>query len=281
MIFDDTPCTLGEGVLWHPDRNALIWFDILSKRMFLKPLGGVRQHWDFPDHVSAAGLVDADRIIVASSRALSLFDLRDGTYDMLVPLEADNPVTRSNDGRADPQGGFWIGTMGLEAEKGAGTIWRYWRGDLRPLFPGLTITNAICFAPDGGHAFFADTDTSLIRRVRLDGNGWPVGEAEPFIDLSSQGLSPDGAVIDAEGGLWSAQWGAGRVARYDRDGRFDRAIPLPASQTSCPGFGGHDLRTLFVTTARDGLDAPTEQDGCTFAVEAGVAGQPEHRVLLG
>lgn len=281
MIFDDTRCTLGEGVLWHGDRAALIWFDILSRRMYLKPLGGPRQQWDFPDHVSAAGIVDADRVIVASTGALSLMDLRDGSTTLLTPLEADNPLTRSNDGRADPQGGFWIGTMGLNAEPKAGAIWRFWRGELRPLFRGITISNAICFTPDGEHACFADTDIGVIQRVRLDRDGWPLGEPEVFIDLRPEGLNPDGAVIDAEGGLWSAQWGAGRVARYDRDGRFDRAISLPASQISCPGFGGSDLATLFLSSARVDLPEPGAQDGCTFAVDAGVIGQAENRVLLG
>ncbi|WP_405404538.1 SMP-30/gluconolactonase/LRE family protein [Paracoccus sp. Ld10] len=280
MIFDDTPCTLGEGALWHPDRQSMIWFDIIGRRMFEKPLDGVRRHWDFADPVSAAGIVDADRVIVASSRALSLFDLRDGTAQVLVPLEADNPVTRSNDGRADPQGGYWIGTMGLNAEPGAGSIWRFHRGELRLLFPDITITNAICFSPDGDLAHFAGTDRSTIWQVRLDRDGWPVGDPQVFIDLSAEGLNPDGAVIDADGGLWSAQWGAGRVARYDRQGQFDRAIDLPAPHVSCPAFGGPDLTTLFATTARQGLDDPRDTDGCTYAVPAGVTGQREHRVIL-
>lgn len=281
MIFDDTQCRLGEGVLWHSDRNALIWFDILSKRMYCKPLGGARQHWQFDDHVSAAGIVDRDHVIVASSRALSLVGLADGSRQLLVPLEADNPLTRSNDGRADPQGGFWIGSMGLEGQAGAGSIWRFYKGELRRLFEDITITNATCFTPEGDLAHFADTDLGMIWQVALDAQGWPKGDPQPFIDLSAEGLNPDGAVIDSEGGLWSAQWGAGRVARYDRQGRFDRAIELPAPQTTCPGFGGADLTTLFVTTARDGLDDPTPKDGCTFALPSDARGQREHRVILG
>ncbi|GLC62183.1 hypothetical protein PLESTB_001849400 [Pleodorina starrii] len=244
-------------------------------------MDGARRHWDFADPVSAAGIVDADRIIVASSRALSLVDLRDGAAQILVPLEADNLVTRSNDGRADPQGGFWIGTMGLNAEPGAGSIWRFHRGELRRLFPDITITNAICFSPEGDLAHFADTDRSTIWQVRLDRDGWPAGDPQVFIDLNAKGLNPDGAVIDAQGGLWSAQWGAGRVARYDRQGRFDRAIDLPAPHVSCPAFGGADLTTLFATTARQGLDDPRDTDGCTYAVPAGFTGQREHRVILG
>lgn len=280
MIFDDTPCTLGEGALWHSDLNALIWFDILCKRMYLKPMGGTRRHWDFDEHVSAAGIVDADRLIVASSRALMLFDLRDGSRQDLTPLEADNTVTRSNDGRADPQGGFWIGTMGLNAEEGAGSIWRFHKGQLRKLFGDITITNAICFAPSGDAACFTDTAKGVIMRVGLDADGWPIGEAEPFIDLRAEGLNPDGAVMDAEGGLWSAQWGASRVARYDAEGRFDRAVMLPVAHISCPAIGGVDLDMLFATSARQGLDDPGPDDGCTFAVPLGCKGQPEHRVIL-
>lgn len=295
MIFDDTPCTLGEGALWHSDRGALIWFDILEKRMHMKApasgphtsagqssadQAGAHQVWDFPDHVSAAGIVDRDRLVVASSRALSLFDLRDGSCRDLVPLEADNPKTRSNDGRADPHGGFWIGTMGLNAEPGAGSIWRYFRGQLRRLFTDITITNAICFAPDGGHGHFAETATGVISRVALDADGWPIGAAEPFIDLSAEGLNPDGAVIDADGCLWSAQWGASRVACYDTKGNYLRSVAFPASQISCPAFGGAGLRTLYATSARQGLERPGSADGCTFAADAGATGQPERRVIL-
>ncbi|MBW7055642.1 SMP-30/gluconolactonase/LRE family protein [Paracoccus bogoriensis] len=281
MIFDDTTCTLGEGALWHGDRGALIWFDILEKRLHMKAPGGALQVWDFPDHVSAAGIVDRDRLVVASSRALILFDLRDGSRRDLVALEADNPVTRSNDGRADPQGGFWIGTMGLNAEPGAGSIWRYYRGELRRLFGGITITNAICFSPDGHKAHFADTAEGIIRRVMLDEEGWPISEPLPFIDLRAEGLNPDGAVIDAEGRLWSAQWGASRVACYDAHGRFIRALAFPASQISCPAFGGAGLRTLHATSARVDLKKPRPEDGMTFAVTTEAAGQAEHRVIIG
>lgn len=280
MIFDDTRCRLGEGALWHSDLNALIWFDILSKRMYLKSMDGPRRHWDFDTYVSAAGIVDKHRLIVASSQALILFDLRDGSQSTLTLLEADNPVTRSNDGRADPQGGFWIGTMGLNAEDKAGSIWRYYRGQLRRMFSDITITNAICFAPEGDAACFADTATGVIKRVALDADGWPTGDPQTFIDLKAEGLNPDGAVMDADGGLWSAQWGAAQVARYRSDGQFDHAIALPAEHISCPAIGGPHLDILFATSATQGLDTPGPDDGRTFFVKIDGKGQPEHRVRL-
>jgi len=176
MIFDDTQCILGEGPLWHPERGELLWFDILGKRLHIKG-----RHWQFSRYVSAAGWVDDNRLLMADSIGLHLFDLADGTADQVAELEADNPITRSNDGRADPWGGFWIGTMGINAEEGAGAIYRYYRGEVRKLFDGITISNAICFSPDGSHAYFCDTKTRKIMRQPLaDKDGWPKGDPDIY-----------------------------------------------------------------------------------------------------
>jgi sugar lactone lactonase YvrE len=99
-----------------------------------------------------------------------------------------------------------------------------------------------------------------------------------FVDLSDEGLNPDGAVVDAQGCLWSAQWGAGRVARYDEKGEFSSAVSVGGVQASCPAFGGAKLDTLFVTTAKVGLDG--DKDGLTYAVKVDAVGQAEHRVIL-
>ncbi|BBU57818.1 hypothetical protein KU6B_40830 [Mameliella alba] len=114
-----TRCTLGEGALWHPDRNSFLWFDILGHRLYEHD-GQQERHWQFDRAVSAAGIVDAKRLLIASERDLFLFDLDVATESRLCDLEADNPVTRSNDGRADPLGGFWIGTMGYGGEPAPG-----------------------------------------------------------------------------------------------------------------------------------------------------------------
>ncbi|MEO0380155.1 MAG: SMP-30/gluconolactonase/LRE family protein [Pseudomonadota bacterium] len=275
-VFDNCPCALGEGPLWHPTRKALFWFDILGKTLHCK--GAARQSWTFDEYVSACGWVDEQTLLMASASGLWRFDVEGGSRDLVAPLEADNPATRSNDGRADPQGGFWIGTMGIKAEACAGAIYRYYRGEVRKLFDEITISNAICFAPDGRRAYFADTFSQRIQSVALDDAGWPDGTPEVFVDLRADGLNPDGAVIDANGNLWNAQWGAGRVACYDPDGAFLRSIEVPASQTTCPAFGGPDGDTLFVTSAGHG--AQDAQGGMTFSMDAGVSGQQEHQVIL-
>ncbi len=282
-IHDNRPCGLGEGPLWHPERGQLYWFDITASRMLTISDAGPEE-WHFPDMVSAAGWVDRDQLLVAGERGLFLFNLATGASKPVMRLEADNPVTRSNDGRADPQGGFWIGTMGKQLEKGAGAIYRYYRGELRRLFAQITITNAICFSPDGRTAHFTDTVTGRVMRVALDAQGWPVGEPQLYLDLAPEGLNPDGAVIDAEGRMWLAEWGAARVAAYAPDGARVQVVSFPAPHCSCPAFGGADLTTLFCTTALQGMDdaarAAFPQAGMTFAAAGVARGQAEHRVIL-
>ena len=196
-----------------------------------------------------------------------------------MPLEADQPLTRSNDGRADPWGGFWIGTMGFNAERGAGAIYRYYKGALRQLFAEITISNAICFSPDRRFAYYTDTPTRQIMRVPLDAaEGWPSAPPEVFVDLKKDKRNPDGAVVDSDGCLWNAQWGAAQVARYSPDGSLLQTVDIPAAQATCPAFGGADLRTLFVTSAAQGRDEA--EDGQTFQLASDVRGQREHRIIL-
>ncbi len=275
--FDDRACTLGEGPLWHPERQQLFWFDIMNRQLLSRE-DGEPKTWQFDEHVSAAGWVSRSELLVASQSALFVFNVDTQASTLVCDLEADTPGNRSNDGRADPAGGFWIGTMGLKAEVGAGSIYRFYKGELRRLFGGLSITNAICFAPDGRTAYFADTMTKAIRQVALDADGWPAEDPVLFADLAGENLNPDGAVVDAEGYLWNAQWGAGRVARYSPDGCFTGEISFPARQTSCPAFGGADLQTLFVTSAAVDLDGDAE--GRTYFAQTQVRGQTENRVIL-
>ncbi|HBZ45265.1 MAG TPA: gluconolactonase [Maritimibacter sp.] len=278
-VFDNRLCELGEGPLWHPVREQFFWFDIMGKRL-LSRVGARLLSWSFDEHVSAAGWIDRETLLIATETALRRFDIESGAHEPVTRLEADDPVTRSNDGRADPMGGFWIGTMGKAAEPGAGAIYRFYQGALEPLFPEITIPNSICFSPDGRRAYFADTPSRCIRVQTLDSEGWPEGAPEVFVDLSDEGLNPDGSVVDAEGGLWNAQWGAGRVARYLPDGRFDRAVALGGRHASCPAFGGPDLRRMIVTTAREGMRDPDAAQGVVYEVDPGVCGQAEHRVVV-
>jgi sugar lactone lactonase YvrE len=284
-IYDARRCALGEGFLWHPERAQPFWFDILGFRLLSRD-GDRELAWDFGEHVSAAGWVDRETLIVASETGLWRFGIESGAREFLGHLTPDAPHLRSNDGRADPWGGFWIGTMGKRAEAKAGGIWRYYRGELRAVVPALSIPNALSFDASREIGYFADTAVGTVWSVPLDpASGWPKDEPRVFLDLAAEGLSPDGAVVDADGRFWSAQWGAGQVACYAPDGRFVHAERFPAPQLTCPGFGGASLRTLYVTSAREGMSAEAlaaaPAAGATFAREVEARGLPEPRVVLG
>ncbi len=278
-VFSATRCALGEGPMWHPERAELFWFDILGKRLYAKGANGER-YWQFEEHVSAAGRVDRDILLIASETGLYRFDIASGERNLVAALEVDNPVTRSNDGRADPWGGFWIGTMGKKEELGAGAIYRFFRGELRKLVTGVTISNSICFAPDRSAAYYTDTKIGKIMRQPLAASdGWPLGAAQVFLNIGhGDDLGVDGSVIDSEGCLWNAQWGGSRVVRYALDGELLKIVNLPTPQVSCPAFGGDDLRTLYITTAADGVEG--DAAGMTYAIRIDVAGQADPEVQI-
>jgi sugar lactone lactonase YvrE len=279
QVLDARICELGEGPLWHPLQKRWYWFDILNSRLLGQDDAG-EYIWQFDEMVSAAGWIDKTHLVVASETQLFKFNTATGEQTHLHALEADNKVTRSNDGRADPWGGFWIGTMGKKAEPGAGAIYRYYAGQLRQLYRDITISNAICFAHDQSYAYFTDTPTKQIMRQPLDNEGWPTGTATVWVDLTTTEYNPDGAVVDADNHLWNAQWGASRVARYNPQGEFVEALSIGASQTSCPAFGGAEFTQMLVTTAAEGLGAEDPLAGQTFITSCSATGRAEYQVKI-
>ncbi len=283
QIYDHRICELGEGPLWHPEREQLFWFDVLGQKM-LSQHKGEALLWRFPEMVSAAAWVAKDVLLIAGERDLFLFDIETEEMETLCDLEAENRNTRSNDGRADPQGGFWIGTMGKKAEKGAGAIYRFYKGELRCLFKDITISNSICFTPEGHTAFFSDTATGQVMQVALDTQGWPKGMPEVYLDFSGREFGADGAVVDRDGVFWLSLWGAGCVSAYAPDGAFLHSVSFDAPHTSCPAFGGRDMQTLFCTTALQGMSseqrAAKPDSGKVFAATGVARGQYEHQVII-
>jgi len=273
-IYDRCACELGEGPIWHPEKKELLWFDIARRRLHL---GHEITELDFV--ASAAGLLDKDRVILATEFGLATYSLSSGTSEVIARVESENPATRSNDGRADRVGGFWFSSMGWNAEPGLGRIYRYFRGELRCVRTNVTIPNAICFSPDGKTAYFADTALQKVYRQTLHlGSGWPQGEADVFLDLAGTDLHPDGAIVDALGSIWIAMWGLSAVLRYGPDGHKIDEIALPTPHVTCPAAGGEHRRDLFVTTATLGLsesDARASSAGSTFFIRDRIEGLPE------
>lgn len=286
-LFVDSRCELGEGPFWNPLVKRLFWFDILNKTLLsADATGHMVDRFTFKDFASAAGVIDADHLLIAQSGALLNLELSTDTTTVVAALEADKPGNRTNDGRVDRTGGLWIGTMSRRGgqDKGAGSLYRYKNGELVTLLTDQTIPNSTCFSPDGRTAYFADTMTHIIRKVSTDpATGLPNGEWSDFVSTGDRG-GPDGAVVDSAGYLWSARWGAGCVIRHAPDGSIDTVVELPVSRITCPAFGGDDLRTLYITSAREHM-TPEELEkephaGSVFSVRVDVPGQQEVLVKL-
>ncbi|PIB95251.1 SMP-30/gluconolactonase/LRE family protein [Caulobacter sp. X] len=251
-VFDDRRCALGESPVWHPVLNTLFWVDILQNTLLWRGGLGAGEH-RFERPVAALACT-AEGLLAADSQSLFLFDPRTRARSHVAALEPDIPDNRANDGRSDPWGGFWIGTMGVEAQGPCGAIYRWRDGELRQLVPGITIPNALCFDAARHRAYFTDTLTHQIMRLDCDADGWPTGPTTVHCDLSAEGLLVDGAVTDRAGMIRAACWDAGAVIRVSPDGDLVDRLHLPTLRPTCVAFGGHDLTDLYVTSAAFGLD---------------------------
>jgi sugar lactone lactonase YvrE len=283
-ILSDIACELGEGPSYDPATDTLWWFDIVGCRLLEHPFpGGPTRVHALPVMASAIAFTRDGRQIVATERGVERREPNTGRLELLARIEADDPATRSNDARVHRSGAFWIGTMGKKAEARAGAIYHYRAGRVTRLFGEISIPNSICFSPAGDVAYFADTGRNMLHRVAVDpATGLPAGEPALFLDQRRQPGGIDGSVCDADGVIWNARWGVGRLDAYAPDGRLLRSIALPARQTSCPAFVGRTAERIAVTSALENM-SPAERaadpdGGKTFLVDLPVRGRFEPHV---
>ncbi|WP_292176107.1 SMP-30/gluconolactonase/LRE family protein [Mesorhizobium sp.] len=284
-VFSDHICQLGEGPSYDPATETLFWFDIVNGKLLEKPLAGALKIHDLGVMASAIAVIDDARQLIATEIGLQVRDVATGKSTLHTPIEADNPLTRSNDSRVHPCGALWTGTMGKDEGKGAGAIYWFFKGELRRLFSDITVSNSICFSDDGTIAYYTDTATGLLMRVACDpATGLPTGEPNVFVDHRSQRGYVDGSVVDRDGVLWNAVWGGKAVKAYSPDGMLLREIPMPVTQPSCPAFVGPNADRLAVTSAWKGKDDKQRkldpQAGMTFLLDIPVRGRFEPRVLI-
>lgn len=285
-ILSDAASVLGEGPTYDRRSDTAWWFDIVSHKLWEHRFrtSETIEH-PLPFMGSQLAFIDDHSQLVAGENGLHVRDIATGRLTLHTPLEADNRVTRSNDGRVHPSGSLWIGTMGRNAEKEAGAIYWFGRGELRRLYAAITIPNAICFTADGTLAYFTDTAGGLLMRVAVDPlTGLPVEEPSVLYDHRGQEGGLDGAVVDAEGVIWNARWGASSIDAYAPDGRRVRTLHVPATRPSCPLFVGAGADRMLVTTARQGMkpgELEADPDaGKTFVLDFPMKGRFEPRVLL-
>jgi sugar lactone lactonase YvrE len=276
---------LGECILWDDETQALWWTDIEGRRLCCFDWRS-RSLASFatPERLCSFGFVaGSTRLIAAFESGFALYDPRSGAVDWLERLSIEG--LRLNDGRVDRQGRFWAGGM-AEREDAVGRAQLFCvdaEGRVHRRLGGLTISNGICWSPAGTTFYFTDSPGRVIWRYAFDPADGTLSGRANFAEALA-GALPDGATVDAEGYLWSAQWGAGRIVRYAADGRPDLVLEVPASRPTCVTFAGPARDFLCVTTARHGLSeaalAGETGAGNVFVYNVGVQGLPEARYVF-
>ncbi|MFC5497322.1 SMP-30/gluconolactonase/LRE family protein [Caenimonas terrae] len=276
---------LGECALWCERSGALYWTDIEGCTISRLQGDGQLRAWTLPERVGSFALCaeSAPQLLLGLASGIALFELEREALSPIVPVDADQPATRINDGRCDRQGRFVFGMFNAP-EQPIGHFYRV-HPDLRverlPL-PPAAVGNSIAFSPDGATMYFTDSPTRTIWRVDYGADG-SLGRPQEFVRLAGDEGFADGSCVDADGGLWNAQWDGGCVVRYDASGAVSARLTLPVSRPTCPAFGGAELDTLYVTSARGGLDKDAlrrePEAGGLFALQPGWRGLPEARFV--
>ncbi|MEA2332006.1 MAG: hypothetical protein QOH58_2144 [Thermoleophilaceae bacterium] len=262
-LLADVAADLGEGPAWDAERGVLSWVDILAGRVHVSSASGevLRTH----THGRAVGAAlpagDGGFLLADADGFETLCE--EGDASALLAVIADRPELRFNDGKCDPRGRAWAGTMHNDCAPGAGKLYRLDAGPVvTPVLSGLTVSNGLGWSPDGGTMWFADSAKRQVSAFDYDIETGGLGALRRVTELQQTAASPDGLCVDDDGCIWLALWGGGAVHRYTPGGCLDTVVRVPADHVTSCCFGGRGQSTLFITTARRGL----------FTAEPGVTG---------
>lgn len=283
----DVRAALGEGPVWHSCEQRLYWVDIPAGNVHVyDPQSNQDLVYGVGQMVGAAVPRRAGGLVLATQSGLGTFDLERREFSLLAAPERHLPDNRFNDGKCDPRGRFWAGTMSLIRQAGAASLYCLdIDGTVRQVFGGVTTSNGLDWSPDQRTMYYIDTPTLQVAAFDYDADSGAICNRRTIITFPPGIGRPDGMTVDAEGRLWIAHWDGGRISRWDPDsGRQLQEIFLPVARVTSCAFGGANLDRLYITTARHGLtdDQLSEQPhaGSLFAVTpGGVGGMPSHEYL--
>ena len=277
----------GEGAVWSAAENAVYWTDI--NRFLIHrfdTLAETLQSWFFDEPVVAISLTSKpDQMLVTlASKLIYWWPCSDKRADFGFDLPG-YPLVRFNDGRSDPAGNFWVGSMKNnvladgelgEAGKGQGVLYRVDpQGNVTQWRQGLGISNTLCWSPDARTFYFADTLENEIRAYDYNATNGAISNERVFFSGFDHG-APDGSAIDSQGYLWNCRFGGGCIVRIAPDGTVDRVVNMPVQNITTCTFGGPQLKTLFVTTASIVSPPGNRLAGSLFALQVGVPGLGEN-----
>ncbi len=277
----DAKAECAESPVWDAAGARLWWTDIPARQVHrFDPSTGADESFAAPGRVGCFALARSGGLVVAMENGLSRLDLETGAHELLAEPEAGRANNRFNDGRCDRRGRFLASSMHEERSVPQGALWQLDpEFGVRLLADHVLVGNGLAFSPDNTIMYWSDSRRGRVFTFDYDietGSAW---NRQLWLETDDSTGRPDGACVDSDGCYWSARFRGSRVIRFTPDGKIDREIALPVSQVTMCAFGGADLQTLFITSAREGLDeaalAAEPHAGGIFAVHVGVPGMAE------
>lgn len=290
------PDQLGESPFWHPQERLLYWVDIVARQIHrADPAIGSVESWAMPSEPGCIAPVRGGGLVVALRDGIYRAGSWGGALALVVRLNHDVKTTRFNDGKADPAGRFWAGTMYEPRDARKAELYSI---DMRgrngePIVQlkahNAVIANGLAWSPDGATVYWADTPNHVVHAWDWDAQDNAMSRHRVFQQFPGKpagwrpgqpgyGGRPDGAAVDAQGNYWCAMFEGGRLLKFAPQGQLLAEIPLPVRCPTMPCFGDDDLKTLYVTSARHNRPAEElqalPQSGCVIATRVEVPGLP-------
>jgi sugar lactone lactonase YvrE len=287
-----SPCQTGESPFWHPEEQALYWVDVAARCLYrLDPSSGASRRWDFESEVSACAPLLGGGLLLAMRDGIWRFDARRFRLHRMAPPPYDPRELRFNDAKADAVGRFWVGTIhDARANQAALYCYDRRRGSRHAMglrATGMANVNGIAWSPDARTLYWADTKAHTLYAADHEPASGELSQRRVFhafaprtpgLPIEAYGGRPDGAAMDVEGCYWVAMYEGAQVLRLSPAGEVVGRLPLPVQCPTMPCFGGHDLKTLYITTAsahRSAAElAQMPLSGCVLSVPVPVAGLP-------
>ena len=276
----DAKAIVGEGALWHPHEKVLYWVDIEGKMLHIfDPATEQDKAFPVKERIGTVVPLEKGGVIVALQNGIHKLDTKTEELTFIANPIKEKDI-RFNDGKCDPAGRFWVGTMALDARKGAAVLYRIDTDKtIHQVLDNLTISNGIVWSADQKTMYFIDTPTGQVQAFDFNGKTGEIGNGRVVVEIAKSEGSPDGMAIDADGNLWIALHKGGAVGCWNPiTGKLLEKITVAAPQTTSCAFGGENLDTLYITSGTEGLTEKQQKQypasGGIFAVKPGVRGVP-------
>jgi len=275
----DAQASLGEGPIWDARQNLLWWVDITLKRLHaFTPESGANQTFELDQMIGTVVPRQRGGFVLAAEQGFLAFNPATGQANSIMDPEADRPETRFNDGKCDPAGRLWAGTMARDEAAGAGSLYCLdTDGSCTKKLGALTVANGIVWTADRSTMYYIDSPTRRIDAFDYDLATGAIGHRRTAVSIPEGMGYPDGMSIDAEDHLWVGLWGGWAVAHFDpRTGKLLSRIEVPSANVTACAFGGPTLQDLYITTARERCGDLADQPhaGGLFRARPGVRGVP-------